>query len=133
MAPLADDRRRDRLVLDRRFEPSLRWSDEDLEHPQWRVRGECLLGVPDPLTRPHHQEALGVNDHLVALAVLVAHHTAGHPGDDLLVAVLVHPDQCAWVEKRLDDRRQRPVAVVLVVGHRPPGEVEVDAKLPLIL
>jgi hypothetical protein len=65
--------------------------------------------------------------------VLVAHHARGHPRDDLLIAVRVHPDVRAGVEERLDDRRQRPVAVVIVLGDRQPGEVEVDAEAALVL
>jgi hypothetical protein len=74
-----------------------------------------------------------IGNEFVALAVVVAHHTVGDPGNDLLVAVLVHLDEGAGIHERLDDGRERTVPVVVVVGDGTAREIEVDSKLALIL
>jgi len=47
--------------------------------------------------------------------------------------VLMHPDERPWIHERLDDRRERAVAVVTVVGDCAAGEIEMNAKLALVL
>ncbi|ELY73139.1 hypothetical protein C488_14202 [Natrinema pellirubrum DSM 15624] len=133
MPPLVGGRIGDRRVLDARLEVETVWSDEELKHPQRRVVRERLLGVPEAAAGVHHQQVFGIGNEFVPLPVVVTHHPVGNPRDDLLVAVLMHPDQCSRIHERLDDRRKRTVSVVVVARDRTAGEIEMDPELALIL
>jgi hypothetical protein len=47
--------------------------------------------------------------------------------------MLVHPNQRSRVHERLDDGRQRAVAVVVVARDCPAGEIEMNPEFALIL
>jgi len=102
-------------------------ADKDLEHPQRRIVCLRALFVPEAAAGVHHKEVRWVGDELVSLPIVVAHDSPWNPRNDLLVSVFVHPDQRVGVDERLDNRRKRPVAVIVVAG-----EIEPDPKRSLV-
>jgi len=80
-------------------------SHDDLQHAQVRVVLEGALLVPEAAYCVHDHQVIGVRDQLADRQVVVAHHAARHPGDDLVVGVLVQPDPGTRLQYRLGDHR----------------------------
>ncbi|MBB4213551.1 hypothetical protein FHT79_000702 [Rhizobium sp. BK212] len=96
-----------------------------MQHPQRRIGCQRFFGMPKACSGIHHHEMVAVDHQSACSLVVVTHDAFGHPGNDLVISMLMHRDQATGIEDGFYDHGEGAMAVIGRLRRQPARHVDV--------